>query len=171
MPRPVGCRRVSTMPAVTYFKPRGIPLRDLEVVTMTVDELEALRLADLEGLYQEDAAKRMSVSRQTFGRIIESAHHKVAECLCQGKAIEIEGGNVTVDSMRTFQCLSCQHSWQEPFGTGRPQECPKCHSSEFRRTDSAAGGGPGRGRHRGQCPKRMRGFSQPSSISTTTEES
>jgi predicted DNA-binding protein (UPF0251 family) len=154
MPRPVGCRRVSTMPAVTHFKPRGIPLRDLEVVIMSVDELEALRLADLEGLYQEDAAARMGISRQTFGRIVDSAHRKAAECLIQGKALEIEGGNIMVDSQRTFQCLKCQHIWHEPYGTGRPQECPECHSQSLRRTDAGAGRGPGHGN--GQCRRRMR---------------
>jgi predicted DNA-binding protein (UPF0251 family) len=59
---------------------------------MTLDEFEAIRLADLEGLYQEQAAGRMQVSRPTFGRIIESAHRKVAEALVQGRALVIRGG-------------------------------------------------------------------------------
>lgn len=83
------------MPACRFFKPQGIPLSLLEKVILTEDELEAVRLADFEGLYQQDAADRMHVSRQTFGRIIESAHKKIADALVTGKALCIEGGNVT----------------------------------------------------------------------------
>jgi predicted DNA-binding protein (UPF0251 family) len=82
------------MPRSDYYKPRGVPLAVLEQVTLTVDELEALRLTDLEGLYQADAAEKMNVSRQTLGRILESAHKKVADALVNGKALLIEGGTV-----------------------------------------------------------------------------
>lgn len=94
MPRPQCPRWVDFLPGVTYFKPAGIPLRELEEVTLTLDELEALRLADLLGLYQEEAAERMRVSRPTFGRIVESARRKVAEALVSGKALRVEGGPV-----------------------------------------------------------------------------
>jgi len=73
-----------------YFKPRGTPLTDLDEVTLRMDELEALRLADVEGLYQEAAARRMNISRATFGRIVEAAHRKVAAALVHGKALRIE---------------------------------------------------------------------------------
>ena len=96
MPRPRQCRRVAQLPQATYYKPRGVPLRALQQVALTVDELEAIRLADLEGLYQEEAAQRMNVSRQTFGRIVEAAHKKVADALVNGKALSIEGGPVEV---------------------------------------------------------------------------
>ncbi|HAH05717.1 MAG TPA: hypothetical protein DCM05_04190 [Elusimicrobia bacterium] len=92
MPRPFKCRFVSHEPNATYFKPRGIPMTELEEVALGVDELEAIRLADLEGLYQEEAAQRMKVSRQTFGNIIHAAHAKVAEALIRGKALKVEGG-------------------------------------------------------------------------------
>jgi len=94
MPRPRQFRRVGCLPQSNYFKPRGIPLSALRHVNLTVDEIEAVRLADLEGLYQEDAAKKMKVSRQTFGRIIESAHKKIADALVNGKALSIDGGHV-----------------------------------------------------------------------------
>ncbi|MEO0114765.1 MAG: DUF134 domain-containing protein [candidate division WOR-3 bacterium] len=97
MARPPFCRRIGFLPNVSYFKPRGIPCSLLEEVILTKDELEAVRLADLEGLYQEVAAERMGISRPTFGRIIESAHRKIAEALVKGKALRIEGGNVVVD--------------------------------------------------------------------------
>ena len=92
MPRPFKCRRVCGTPGTDYFKPRGIPLSDLQEIGLTLDEFEAIRLADLEGLYQEDAAKKMDISRQTFGNIIASAHKKVADAIVNGKALKIEGG-------------------------------------------------------------------------------
>lgn len=96
MPRPRQCRRVAQLPQATYYKPRGVPLRTLEQVALTVDELEAIRLADFEGMYQEEAAQHMNVSRQTFGRIIETARKKVADALVHGKALSIDGGAVEV---------------------------------------------------------------------------
>ncbi|MFA7000859.1 MAG: DUF134 domain-containing protein [Candidatus Omnitrophota bacterium] len=96
MARPVKCRRVGCEPSASYFKPRGIPLWGLEEVALCVDELEAIRLADLQGLYQEKAAKKMKISRQTFGNIIASAHHKIADAIVGGKAIKIEGGIVAM---------------------------------------------------------------------------
>jgi predicted DNA-binding protein (UPF0251 family) len=119
------------MPESDYFKPRGIPLSMLEEVILTVDEFEAIRLADLEGLYQEQAAEKMKVSRPTFGRIIDSAHRKVAEALVKGKALKIEGGEFEMASMRNFSCYDCQHSWELPYGTGRPGNCPSCRSGKF----------------------------------------
>jgi predicted DNA-binding protein (UPF0251 family) len=72
----------------------------LDEVILTKDEWEAVRLADLEGLYQESAAEMMKISRPTFGRIIESAHRKIADALVNGKALKIEGGNVDVSHER-----------------------------------------------------------------------
>jgi len=94
MSRPCRCRRIRCNPDTNYFKPRGIPLDMLEEVNLTLDELEAVRLADLEGLYQEDAAKKMNISRQTFGNIIDRAHKKIADVLLNAKALKIEGGTV-----------------------------------------------------------------------------
>ena len=90
MPRPKKNRCISYKPDVTYFKPRGIPLIELEELSITMDELEAIRLADYDGLYHEDAARKMEISRQTFGRILNEAHKKVAEGLLKGKALKIE---------------------------------------------------------------------------------
>ena len=146
MARPKCARLVNEFPNTTFFKPRGIPLVELEEITLAFDEYEALRLADLEGLYQEDAALRMNISRPTFGRIIESAHKKVADALINGKAIKIEGGVVTMAQKRTFECSDCEHSWEVPFGTGRPASCPKCESSNLHRAESERGlGRSGRG--------------------------
>lgn len=94
MPRPPCCRRIARSPAATLFKPAGVPARFLAEVVLGVDELEALRLADLEGLYQEEAAARMGISRSTFGRVVEQAHQVVARALVHGLALRIEGGPV-----------------------------------------------------------------------------
>ena len=91
MARPMICRRVSGDVTAQYFKPQSIPMCDLDEVAMELDEIEAIRLADLEGLYQVDAAARMGVSRQTFGNIIARAHKKVASALLGGKALRIAG--------------------------------------------------------------------------------
>lgn len=96
MPRPRHCRYVERQPSVTYFKPRGIPLRELEEAELAVEGLEALRLADLEGLTTAAAAERMRVSRHTFGRILNQARRSVAEALVRGKALRIDGGAYAV---------------------------------------------------------------------------
>ena len=93
MPRPQKRRWIGSWPGAEFFKPRGIPLAGLEVVSLTVDEYEAIRLADREGMEQAQAAELMKISRPTFGRILNSAHHKIAEALTSGKAIRIGGGS------------------------------------------------------------------------------
>lgn len=87
-------RRVRHVPGVMYFKPAGVPLRLLEDVALSLDEMEALRLADLKALHQTPAAEQMGVSRATFGRIVESARQKVADALVNTKALRIGGGPV-----------------------------------------------------------------------------
>ena len=81
---------IQCRPDATYFKPRGIPLMELDEISISIDELESIRLADFEGLYHEEAALKMKISRQTFGRILNEARRKVAECLLKSKALKIE---------------------------------------------------------------------------------
>jgi predicted DNA-binding protein (UPF0251 family) len=134
MVRPRKDRLVTYNPNVCYFKPRGIPMLDLEETHLTIDELEALRLADLVGLSHEAAGQKMGVSRATFGRIIQKARQRVADALIYGKAIKIEGGNYRlVSEERIFTCKSCQHRWEEQKGTGRPKACPMCQHDDFYR--------------------------------------
>ncbi|OIO53282.1 hypothetical protein AUJ46_05400 [Candidatus Peregrinibacteria bacterium CG1_02_54_53] len=94
MVRPLKPRCIGTDPRATYFKPRGIPLRTLEQVVLTLDEMEAMRLKNIAELDQIKAAKRMGVSQSTFQRILASANRKVSDALLRGKAIKIEGGSV-----------------------------------------------------------------------------
>jgi predicted DNA-binding protein (UPF0251 family) len=127
MPRPKYCRKVGCVPDKNYFKPKGIPASLLEEVVLTLDEFEAIRLADFEGLYQEDSAKKMNISRQTFGRIIESAHKKIADVLINGKALKIEGGEVSIDDMRRFKCPRCKKEYDFPHSSDKTFVCPHCH--------------------------------------------
>lgn len=94
MPRPCKSRRVRCKPDSNYYKPRGIPMDELEEVNLTLDEVEAIRLADLERMYQTFAAVDMNISRQTFGNILSSAHKKIADAILNGKALKIGGGVV-----------------------------------------------------------------------------
>jgi uncharacterized protein len=152
MPRPRCCRRVTGEPAFKIFKPAGVPESSLEEVVLSLDEFEALRLADLDGLYHEQAAERMSVSRQTFGRIVEEARGKIARVLVEGLALRIEGGEIEMSEQRTFRCQQCQHTWSEPFGTGRPDGCPACKSKRICRSEEERGvGKTGQGCRRNQC--------------------
>lgn len=89
MPRPRLCRKINFSPSVKYFKPQGIPLRELSEVELTLEELEALRLKNIEDLDQVEAAEKMKTSQSTFQRILTSAHKKITEALVEGKAIKI----------------------------------------------------------------------------------
>lgn len=95
MVRPLKPRCIGAEPEAYYFKPRGIPLRALEHVVLALDEVEALRLKNLDGLDQTEAAKKMGVSQSTFQRILVAANRKTADALLNGKAIKIERGNAT----------------------------------------------------------------------------
>jgi len=89
MVRPIKPRRVQFNPKAVYFKPRAIPLSMLDEVELSLDEIEALRLCDLEGLDQIEAAKRMKISQSTLQRILTSARRKIATAIVRGMAIKI----------------------------------------------------------------------------------
>ena len=150
MSRPFKCRRVASMPGVTYFKPAGIPLRSLEEIRLSVEEAEALRLKDLEGLEQEQGAEKMNVSRPTFQRVLASARKKMADALLNGKAIRIEGGNYEI-AHRRFRCQR-GHEWEVETPTSIPPElCPTCSTPDIQPSLPAGFGygGRSRGNHRG----------------------
>ncbi len=120
MSRPIKCRRIAYLPNITYFKPAGIPMRELEEVNLSIEEAEAIRLKDLEGLEQEQAAEKMNISRPTFQRILASARRKIADVLLNGKAIRIEGGNFEVDPrfMQEGRCCGRGARWPKCLGNG-----------------------------------------------------
>ena len=104
MPRPCKSRSINLDPQADFFKPRGTALGDLEVFELGIDELEAMRLADMEGMYQADAAEKMGISRQTFGNIINSARKKVASALINGAAIKILERSYVTQATRPGRC-------------------------------------------------------------------
>ena len=138
--RPQRYRWIEKIPEVTRFSPDGDLKGKSELVRLTVDELEAIRLADLEGLYQEQAAEKIKVSRQTFGRIIASAHKKVAEALVMGKSILIEGGEImSTDESGGMGaggyciCPKCNQRMVHKRGVPcQKEQCPKCGQKMMR---------------------------------------
>jgi uncharacterized protein len=128
------CRRIIRQhPEHTYFKPAGIPRRVLKEIHLTIDEFEALRLVDYDGMYHEKAADSMGVSRPTFGRIVESARRKTVDALLHGKALRIEGGSI-MERQQDVEgpggaciCVACGKSI--PHVAGQPcreMRCPDC---------------------------------------------
>lgn len=151
MARPVHCRRIGWRPENRCFIPQGMPMCCRGEVVLGLDEVEAMRLSDVEGLYHSQAAEEMNVSRQTFGRIIESAHKKVAQALIEGMIIRIEGGNVEMSNTRQFECYTCRHVWEVPHGLPRPDECPECKSTNIHRASDQRGRPCGAGMGHGRC--------------------
>ncbi|MBN1161027.1 MAG: DUF134 domain-containing protein [Dehalococcoidales bacterium] len=158
MSRPRKYRRVEYVPDITYFKPAGAPLRDVDEVRLSVEEAEAIRLKDLEGLEQEEGAEKMNVSRPTFQRVLASARRKIADVLLNGKAIRIEGGNFEM-TWRRFRCHR-GHEWELDKPVGVPPElCPVCRQPDVQpvpspvNSQSIRGRGRGRGRHLKDLPQ------------------
>jgi hypothetical protein len=149
-------RRVSCLPKATYYKPREIPLCDLEIINLSIEELEAIRLCDLLQVDQNGAAEKMGVSRKTFWNDLQKARQKVVDALVNGKAIEISGGEyVNSDECRVeFLCKKCENEWESQCSDGRPSSCPNCGSGTIYRI-----GGDGRGKRLIEnhycCPKKM----------------
>ncbi len=139
MSRPQKCRRVEFLPSLTYFKPAGVPMKDLEEISMSIEEAEALRLKELEGLEQEEGAEKMNVSRPTFQRVLASARQKMAEALLNGKAIRIEGGNFQL-TWRRFRCNQ-GHEWELDKPVSEvPELCPTCKLPDVRPVQTAGTG-------------------------------
>lgn len=150
--RPRCPRRIENEPAVSYFKPRGVPLREMDIVVLSLEELEAVRLIDLEGLEQEGAAQRMGISRRALWEDLQNARRKISEALVKGKAIEIKGGNYTLERPRLFTCDGCSSAWEIPFTAIEPSRCPKCGGNGVHRVpDDQNENRSKRGCHGGCC--------------------
>jgi predicted DNA-binding protein (UPF0251 family) len=143
-------RKVDSVPPVSYFKPADTGYLTPGEVIILVEEAEAIRLKDLEGMEQEECARSMNISRTTFSRILDSARQKVADALLNGKAIRIRGGNFEMAVSR-YRCIS-GHEWEVPFEMmicAPPELCPKCKTPSIMPL-LPIGGGSGRrrrGRH------------------------
>ena len=111
MPRPCKRRRICALPGAMSFAPRGCSTMGGEIITMTLDEYETIRLLDLTGCNQEEAAASMGVARTTVQAIYESARRKLAQALCESRELRIEGGNYILceGRGRGFKCQRCQN--------------------------------------------------------------
>jgi uncharacterized protein len=154
--RPRCPRRIEVEPSVTYFKPRGVPLRELDVVLLSFEELEAVRLVDLLGLEQEGAAQRMGISRRALWEDLQTARKKIVDALVKGKAIEIKGGDYTVQRPSGYRCKGCQAEWETPSATGEPLRCPRCGSKDLQRDTEQHDNGP-KPCCRGRCRQEREG--------------
>lgn len=126
MARPRKRRMLGFSPEATYFKPSGIPLRELEEVQLSMDELEALRLTDIEGLSQKDAAERMRVHQSTLNRTLASARAKLSDALVSGKAIRVSGGDFMIED-GSFVCPGCKKRVKhKPGQRCNTIICPAC---------------------------------------------
>lgn len=136
MVRPQKERRVEKLPPLTHYKPVGIPLHDIEEIILTIEEMEAIRLADIEQVDQATAAASMEISRPTFHRIVNLAHQKIAAALWQGQALRVDGGKFRIahehrTDLRHCSCRTCGHKWSVPHGTGQrchDLPCPACET-------------------------------------------
>lgn len=134
MPRPPLTRTICRRPGVTRYKPSGVPARLLQEVVLGYDEIEALRLADLEGLYQEQAAEQMGISRPTFGRLVAEARRKVADALLHGHALAFEGGPFALAPGPWHRCGGCGQEWQAPASGETARPCNACGSDDVAAT-------------------------------------
>lgn len=133
--RPRKWRRVEFIPETHYFVPVDIEAEHVDQNILRIEEAEAIRLKDLEGLGQEECAKSMEVSRQTFQRILNSARQKIADAIINGKAIRIEGGNFTLN-ICAVRCLQCGREWKESYENlekliNGDYACPSCESKNI----------------------------------------
>lgn len=161
MPRKRQRRRVEELPVATAFRPIGSARCRTDRIVLGLDEVEALRLCDRDGLYQEEAAALLGVSRPTLARVLEEARRKVATALTLGMEIDIQEVTPVNREERTFVCARCSASWKVPFGTARPQKCPECGSAALHRegcrrrggeaANSMGPGGCSRRARRGSC--------------------
>lgn len=129
MPRPKKWRKIEFVPTFEFFKPAGIPKNKMQMINLKIEELEAMRLKDIEGFNQAECAEKMAISRQTFQLIIESARKKVALALTEGKGIHISGGNYTYNICE-YVCLECKHVFSVNYEG--ESVCPECGSLEIK---------------------------------------
>ncbi len=130
MVKPKKERKVLYPPRFYFFKPAGVPSSKLESVNLTVDEYEAIRLADIENLNHLESAKSMEISRPTFTRLLDSAHKKIGSAIVNGYAISIEGGSFVFVN-NAYRCRKCGYEWdlkidKEKKDLKNEENCPSC---------------------------------------------
>ncbi len=140
--RPRREREIGGKPTSRIFAPVDCPYEDLSPVMLSLDEYEAIRLADLEGMYHQQAAEEMNVSRQTFGRILKEARRKIASHIVECRRLVIKGGDVILKK-QTRRCKSCGRIWES---SENDTSCPDCESKEIETLKPMNRGQRGKGR-------------------------
>ena len=140
MPRPQNNRVVNKPPLFIEFKPIGVPGKNLKKINLTLDEYEAIRLADYKGFTHDEASDQMQISRSTFSRLIVTARKKFADFMIHGKILSIEGGNVHF-SNNIILCTGCGYMFKTKIGDSL-SKCPDCESTHL--LNLAGGFGHGR---------------------------
>ncbi len=161
MPRPENSRIVLEPPLFGEFKPVGVPGGSLQQILLSLDEYEAIRLADHKGYSHEEASEEMEISRSTFSRLIDRARKKIAEFLIGGKILSIEGGSIHFRN-NIIQCTDCGHMFKTKIGLVM-DKCPECGLSNL----LSLAGGFGHG----ACCLRNSNRSKPDMLSTTYKKS
>ena len=146
MARPKKNRNVYSPPSFSNFKPVGLRNADLQHVSLTLDEYEALRLADYDGLEHNEAAEKMQISRPTFTRLITKTRRKISEFIVEGKGLLLEGGSVHF-AHNMIRCLDCGLRYKTPLSK-KNYVCPKCDSENFEDLAQSFG--------HGQCCRKFR---------------
>ncbi len=133
MPRPMKCRRIDFIPSVLEFIPQGNIDLCNDTVTLSLEELETIRLIDIEGLDQEQSSLKMEISRGTLQRILNSARNKVADSLINGKKLVINGGNYSISEC-IYICNHCDYKYKnENYNLNNSIViCPKCNSQDYK---------------------------------------
>ncbi len=129
MPRHKKDRIVKNPPLFNGFKPTGIEGKQLNNIFMSIDEYEAIRLADFLGLNHEEASIEMKISRSTFTRLIEMARKKLSQMLVKGKKLNIEGGNIHF-KQNIIECNNCGHMFKIDIGSSF-DVCPNCEAHDL----------------------------------------
>lgn len=145
MPRRKNCRKLYGPPCCSGFKPRGIPSKHLNKVNLTLDEYEAIRLADHLNLEHIDASEKMGVSRSIFTRLVKGARVKVAKALIEGCELVIDGGEYHFER-KFFKCGNCNHIIDLEIESKTPLKCPKCESPNLTNINKQFG-------MKGQCKR------------------
>ena len=139
MARPEKERLVFKPPLFTEFKPIGIVRKEVMEIQLSLDEYEALRLADHLGLSHEEAAEEMEISRSTFSRLIEKTRSKIADFIISGKVLTINGGNIHFRK-NIIMCQDCGYKFITNFHY-QFDVCPQCHSPNLINLAGAFGHG------------------------------
>ncbi|MBN2695850.1 DUF134 domain-containing protein [bacterium] len=130
MPRRKRCRKLHSPPLYQGFKPKGVPARLIKKVTLHLEEYEAVKLADYDGLEHEEASLKMEISRSVFTRMLQDARKKIATAIVEGLELVISGGDYYFEK-KSFRCKDCNSIYHFEHSEKNLIECEKCGSTNI----------------------------------------